>query len=118
MKRPWIILVSFALVAVACTTGGGANSSPTGSSGSQPIHLVMWMGYTPPPPVNQSQENLYLKSLADKFHQLHPNIDIELHYVNNDNALQQVTVALAGNKQPDISYQYGTNMPKVATNSK
>ena len=34
--------------------------------------------------------------------------------MNSDNALQKATVAIQGNKQPDISYQYGTNMPQLA----
>src|SRR5205823_2831095 len=39
---------------------------------------------------------------------------IDVRYVNSDFALQKATVALQGNKQPDISYQYGTNMPQLA----
>jgi multiple sugar transport system substrate-binding protein len=115
MKRPLIGIVALALIAVACTGGGGSSSSggPSGG-GNEPIHLVMWMGYTPPPPANQSFEYLYIKKLADEFHAQHPNIDIELQYVNSDFALQKATVALQGNKQPDISYQYGTNMPQLA----
>ena len=34
--------------------------------------------------------------------------------MNSDNALQKATVALQGGEQPDISYQYGTNMPQLA----
>ena len=41
-----------------------------------------------------------------------------MEYVNNDNALQKVTVALQGGEQPDISYQYGTNMPQIAQAAK
>ena len=34
--------------------------------------------------------------------------------MNSDFALQRATVALQGGKQPDISYQYGTNMAQLA----
>jgi multiple sugar transport system substrate-binding protein len=113
MKRSWkSIPLVFALVAVACTGGGGG-----GASGG-PIHLVMWMGYTPPPPVNTSQEYVSLQSMVKAFERTHPNITIDLRYVNNDYALQKVTVALQGNKQPDISYQYGTSMPQLASTPK
>jgi multiple sugar transport system substrate-binding protein len=113
MKRPLIGIFVLALIAVACT-GGGSSSTGGASGGNEPIHLVMWMGYTPPPPVNQSFEYLFIKQKADEFHAQYPNIDIELQYVNSDFALQKATVALQGDKQPDISYQYGTNMPQLA----
>jgi multiple sugar transport system substrate-binding protein len=52
--------------------------------------------------------------MVDEFQKQNPNITIELQYVNSDYALQKATVAITGNKQPDISYQYGTNMPQLA----
>ena len=114
MKRSWkVIPLAFTLLAVACTGGGNGG----GSSGG-PIHLVMWMGYTPPPPANTSQEYLSLQAMVKAFERSHPNITIDVQYVNNDYALQKVTVALQGNKQPDISYQYGTSMPQLATTPK
>ncbi|MGZ4108356.1 MAG: ABC transporter substrate-binding protein [Actinomycetota bacterium] len=115
MKR-WALPVAvvFALVAAACT-GGGGNENQNASGSSGPVHLVMWMGYTPPPPVNQSQEYLSIKRMVDEFQKQNPNITIDLQYVNSDYALQKATVALQGDKQPDISYQYGTNMPQLAT---
>jgi multiple sugar transport system substrate-binding protein len=53
-----------------------------------------------------------------KFEASHPNIKVDLTYVNSDNALQKLTVALQGGKAPDITYQYGTNMAQVATTPK
>ena len=35
-------------------------------------------------------------------------------YVNSDNALEKLTVALQGGKAPDVTYQYGTNLPQLA----
>jgi multiple sugar transport system substrate-binding protein len=115
MKRWWLpVALVFALVAAACTGGGGDNENASGG----PIHLVMWIGYTPPPPENESFEYLSIKRMVDEFQKQNPNITIELQYVNSDNALQKATVALQGNQQPDISYQYGTNMPQLATSPK
>ena len=99
------------MLAAACSSGSGGTGS-TGANGQ--VNLVLWMGYTPPPPVSQSAEYISLKALVAKFTQEHPKIHIRMEYVNNDYALQKVTVALQGGEQPDISYQYGTNMPQVA----
>ena len=74
----------------------------------------MWVGYTPPPPENESHEYLSIERMVTEFEADNPDITIELQYVNSDNALQKATVAIQGNKQPDISYQYGTNMPQLA----
>src|SRR5436190_1046667 len=117
MRRSWKVVVSvLAIVAAACTSGNGstaANGTGTGIPSGQ-VHLVMWIGYTPPPPVNTSQEFLSIQDMVKAFQKLHPNITIDLQYVNSDYALQKATVAIQGNKQPDISYQYGTNMPQLA----
>ena len=112
MKRFGLcIAVAVAMLAAACSSGGSGTGS-TGANGQ--VNLVLWMGYTPPPPVSQSAEYISLKALVAKFTQEHPKIHIRMEYVNNDYALQKVTVALQGGEQPDISYQYGTNMPQVA----
>jgi multiple sugar transport system substrate-binding protein len=120
MRRFWIVLpVVFALAASACTGGdsddggGGGATSPTGL-GNEPVELTMWMGYTPPPPADESFEYLSIERMVDEFNQQNPNVTVNLQYVNSDFALQKATVALQGNKAPDISYQYGTNMPQLA----
>ena len=105
------VAVICALLAAACSSGGSGTGA-TGPNGQ--VNLVLWMGYTPPPPASQGVEFESLKALIAKFTQLHPNIHIRMEYVDNDYALQKVTVALQGGEQPDISYQYGTNMPQVA----
>ena len=122
MKRSWrvsVVVLVFAVVAAACTSGGGNdenNGNGTGSSG--PIKLTMWVGYTPPPPENQSFEYLSIDRMVKAFEAENPGITIELQYVNSDNALQKATVAIQGNQQPDISYQYGTNMAQLAQSPK
>jgi multiple sugar transport system substrate-binding protein len=118
MRRS-LLVVPFvlALVVAACTSGddGGGNTGATGGTSAGPVHLIMWMGYTPPPPEADSLEYLSIERMVNEFEAANPNITIELQYVNSDNALQKATVALQGNEQPDISYQYGTNMPQLAT---
>jgi multiple sugar transport system substrate-binding protein len=114
-KRLTVAVLATMLVAGACTSSGNNSSSGGGGSSSGPISLTMWIGYTPPPPVNQSQEYLSIQDIVKRYEALHPNVTITLQYVNSDNALQKATVALQGGQQPDISYQYGTNMPQLAT---
>ncbi len=114
MKRFGLsVAVVLAVLLAACSSGG----SGTGSASNGQVNLVMWMGFTPPPPASQGAEYTSLKAIVTKFTKLHPNIHIRMEYVNSDYALQKVTVALQGGQQPDISYQYGTNMPQVATAS-
>ena len=120
MKRTWlatVFVLMFALVAAACTSDGGDDGNTTGATGTTgggPVQLTMWVGYTPPPPENESHEYLSIERMVNEFEADNPDITIELQYVNSDNALQKATVAIQGNKQPDISYQYGTNMPQLA----
>ena len=118
MKRSWravVFVLMFALVGAACS--GGNDNGNNGDSGGK-IQLTMWVGYTPPPPENQSAEYLSIQRMVTEFEQQNKDISIELQYVNSDNALQKATVAIQGNQQPDISYQYGTNMAQLAESPK
>jgi multiple sugar transport system substrate-binding protein len=120
-QRLWLVVpVALALIATTCsssstsTSSGGATGIPSGVQ----INLTMWMGYTPPPPVDQSQEYLSIQDMVKRFEAKYPNVHIDIVYQNNDTALPKLTAALSGGEQPDISYQYGTNMAKVAQTSK
>jgi multiple sugar transport system substrate-binding protein len=105
----------FALVGVACTGGSDDGGGGGSDGGSGPIELTMWMGNTPPPPVSQARAFLSLQSIVEAFNAAHDDqIHVTMQYVNSDNALQKATVALQGGEQPDISYQYGTNMAQLA----
>ena len=119
MKRLWLVVpMVFALFASACSNStSSTNSGAPGATGvpTGQVNLTMWMGYTPPPPADQSQEYLSIQDMVNRFQEKYPNVKIELQYVNSDNALQKATVALQGGKQPDIAYIYGTDMPRLAS---
>jgi multiple sugar transport system substrate-binding protein len=115
MKRFWLVVpLALVLVASACSGGSGNDDQKPGG----PIELTMWMGYTPPPPVEESLENISLNKIVDAFNAANPDIHVTTTYVNSDKALTKALTALQGGLQPDISYQYGTNMARLATTPK
>jgi multiple sugar transport system substrate-binding protein len=113
------LIAVFAMVAAACGGGGSSGSaSASGGATGAPVTITLWHGYgnvqTPKGQVNYEAKSLV--DLVNEFNQTHPGIVVKPDYVgSNDNALQKLTVALQGGKQPDITYQYGTSMPQLAT---
>jgi len=112
------LLMTIALLAVACSSGGNTQSSASQSGGGV-VNITLWQGYNKPhvllpggvPPVEANS----LDDLITKFNQTHPNIHVDdVYCCTNDNILQKVTVALQGGQEPDISYQYGTSMAQLA----
>ena len=96
----------FALVVVACTSGGSTDGSGSpGGGGGAPLELTMWMGYTPPPPQNQSYEFLSLQKIVDAYNASQSEAQITMQNVPSDSTLQNATVALQGDKAPAMSYQ-------------
>jgi multiple sugar transport system substrate-binding protein len=122
MKRRTALVAAvavFAVVAAACTSGGDSSSSSGGSGSSgAPVELTMWHGYGKVID-NQGQTNYEAKSLTDlvdEYNAMNTGIHVNLDYIgSNDHALEKLTVALNAGEQPDITYQYGTSMPQLAT---
>ena len=104
--------IALVLLAAACGSSGSGGSSGSATSNGASTWCSGW-ATRPPPPASQGAEYESLKGLVADFTKLHPKIHIRMEYVDNDYALQKVTVALQGGQQPDISYQYGTNMPQI-----
>jgi multiple sugar transport system substrate-binding protein len=78
----------------------------------------MWHGYGKVID-NQGQTNFEAKALidlVDEYNAMGTGVHVTLDYIgSNDHALEKLTVALQGDLQPDITYQYGTSMPQLAT---
>ena len=104
-KRLLVVLVVFGLSASACT-GGGDDETPS-ESPSGPVTLTFWHGYS-------DAEEDSLNALLDEWNGANPDIQVEPLFVNNDKALQKLTVALQGGEPPDITYQYGSSLPQLA----
>jgi multiple sugar transport system substrate-binding protein len=106
-RRLLVVLAALGLLAGACTSGGDDQSSPSGETASGPITLTMWHGYT-------DVEADWFNAAIDQWNSENPDIQIDPLFVNNDKALQKLTVALQGGEAPDITYQYGSSLPQVA----
>ena len=107
MKRAFMILATFAMAAASCTGGDDGGPSPTAEGPSGPVTLTFWHGYT-------DAEADSLNALIDAWNAENPDIKIDPLFVNNDKALQKLTVALQGGEPPDITYQYGSSLPQLA----
>jgi len=108
MRHPLVILVAMVMLASACSGGGG--NKPTGLASGGPsgaVTLTIWHGYT-------EVEADWFNGAIKAWNAQHPNITIKPLFVNNDKALQKLTVALQGGEPPDITYQYGSSLPQVA----
>ena len=121
MKKRAILVAAIAaisLVAAACTSNDSSSSSGPPSSGGEPIDITMWHGYGKVID-NQGQTNYEAKALTDlvdEYNAMNTGVHVTLDYIgSNDNALTKLTTALTAGEQPDITYQYGTSMPQLAT---
>ena len=69
--RRWILVAGVAvaaMLATACSSGGSSGSG----SGSGPVTLTIWHNY------GTEQNATALQNLAKAFHQLHPNIAVNV----------------------------------------
>ena len=107
-RRALIVVAALGLLASACTGGGDdEGTSPTEQTAQGPVTLTFWHGYT-------DAEADSLNALLDEWNADNPDIQIDPLFVNNDKALQKLTVALQGEEPPDITYQYGSSLPQLA----
>lgn len=107
-RHAFIVIAVLGLLASACTGGGDdGGSSPTEQTAQGPVTLTFWHGYT-------DAEADSLNALLDEWNADNPDIRVEPLFVNNDKALQKLTVALQGEEPPDITYQYGSSLPQLA----
>ena len=97
MKRHHVlaIVAALALLAAACTSDGDDGGTGTGPTGEPagPVTLTFWHGYT-------DAEADSLNALLEEWNAENPDITIDPLFVNNDKALQKLTVALQGGEPP------------------
>jgi len=110
-------LLGVALIAAACTSSDSSGSS-SGSGSGEPVTITLWHGYgkVESPNGQINHEALSLQNQIDAFNASQTGIRVEdVFCCSNDNALEKLTVALQGDLQPDVTYQYGTSMAQIAT---
>ncbi len=107
-RRVLVLLAALGLLASACTGGNDNGGSPSGGTTSGPVTLTFWHGYT-------DVEADWMNAAIDTWNSENPDVQIQPLFVNNDKALQKLTVALQGGEPPDITYQFGSSLPEVAT---
>jgi multiple sugar transport system substrate-binding protein len=117
-----LVAGAIALLVAACGGSSGGSSSSGAASGTAAgggtTTITLWHGYAAASPGEEpSAEYDSMKAQVDAFMKANPDVKVNMTYVNSDEALQKLTVALQGGKAPDVTYQYGTNLPQLATSS-
>jgi multiple sugar transport system substrate-binding protein len=119
-QRGALVVLAGAVALVIAACGGSGSKSTSSGGGAAPAgstQITLWHGYgeLAAPGEEPNTELDSLKAQVDAFQKANPTIKVDMTYVNSDNALEKLTVALQGGKAPDVTYQYGTNLPQLAT---
>jgi multiple sugar transport system substrate-binding protein len=89
------------LLAAACTFGEGNSSGGDGGASGGPITLTMW--------AHRSKSfDAALRDSARAYHELHPNVTINLETFAYDDYIQTLQTALPAGNGPDIMHMFGT----------
>lgn len=97
-----VLVVVLTALSAACTFGeGNAEQSQGSASPGGPVTLRMW--------AHRSKSfNAALKDAAAAYHQLHPNVTIELETFAYDSYIQTLQTALPAGNVADILHMFGT----------
>lgn len=97
--RRWILVAGVAvaaMLATACSSGGSSSSG----SGSGPVTLTIWHNY------GTEQNATALQNLAKAFHQLHPNITVNVVSQPADNYFALLQAAAVSKTGPDLAVMW------------
>ncbi|HCU92104.1 MAG TPA: hypothetical protein DHU96_04955 [Actinobacteria bacterium] len=97
--RRWILVAGVAvaaMLATACSSGGSSGSG----SGSGPVTLTIWHNY------GTEQNATALQNLAKAFHQLHPNIAVNVVSQPADNYFALLQAAAVSKTGPDLAVMW------------
>lgn len=100
------VVIAGAVVAALALTGCGGGSSSGSSTGASSGSVTV---QEPAKPVTLTFESwvgneITMKNMAKKFHQLHPNITIKFENVPAEEIAQKLTTQIAGGNPPDAAY--------------
>jgi len=98
--RRWAAVAVLAMALVTSACGGSSNSSNAGSANS-PVTLTWWHN------ADQEPGRGTWQSVADAYHQAHPNVSFKISPVQNEQLKTKVPVALQSADPPNIFQQWG-----------
>src|SRR3979411_1603597 len=90
-----------ALVAVLALAAGGCSGKSDTTKASGPVTLTWWHNATTDPGKGVWQ------SVADAYHQAHPDVSFKVEPIQNEQFTTKVPLALQSNTPPDIYQQWG-----------
>ena len=103
MKRVVLLLTIFSVLLLsACGLNGGGSkeSSASGSDSKEKKTLEFW--YIDP----GEKEKVYLEAV-DRFEKKHPDVEVKALMIPNDAYKQKLSVAMSGNRVPDVFTSWG-----------
>jgi multiple sugar transport system substrate-binding protein len=95
-SRPFVLATVLALIAAACTTEPSA-PAPGGPQELGPATLSLWIF---------EGEETFLPALTAAFKKEHPDIEVKITEIPEDNYVTKIDTALAANRPPDIGFVY------------
>jgi multiple sugar transport system substrate-binding protein len=95
--RTACVVAISALLASACVDGGsnGGSTEGTGEEPGEPVTLDLWIF---------EGEETFLPALESAFEEAHPEIDLKITEIPEDNYTTKIDTALAANSPPDIGF--------------
>jgi raffinose/stachyose/melibiose transport system substrate-binding protein len=98
--RRWATAAVLAMALATSACGGSSNSSTTGSANT-PVTLTWWHN------ADQEPGRGVWQSVADAYHQAHPNVTFKISPTQNETLKTKVPVALQSADPPSIFQQWG-----------
>lgn len=83
------------------TTTAAAEETTTTEASMEPVTIQLWHHFTP------EVEQQAMQDLADRFHELHPNVTIEVTVVGSGDMATKTNTAMQANEPPDIFSGWG-----------
>ena len=100
--RTFTIAALVALAVAGCSSGGGtANTAADNTVPTTPVTLTWWHNGNADPVLS------VWKSVADAYHQAHPNVTIKINPMQNEQFLTKVPAALQTNDPPSLFQEWG-----------
>ena len=92
---------SRAFIVLAAVAGLVAAAMPVSAQSEDPVTISLWHHFTP------DVEKQAMQDLADRFHELHPNVTIDVSVVGASDMVTKTNAAMQAGEPPDIFSGWG-----------